>query len=234
MGDYGLDRGMVRIGGSFGIGEHQPRIEDGEALVLHRPHVEVVDRDDRVDVEVAFQPVDVLVPFHRLHERRHGMSAAPGIVRPDVDAQRDLAARPCREAVGEALERPRDQGEEIGRLGKRIDPCSEVPAIAGLSGGARIAVREQHRRQLPVGDDGNGVTRHHVGPIEEVGDATEAFGLAMSAKQIAGDVEAGQLRVGRRVCPRRDVEHEAVRHVPDRERLRADLVAGRPAVELDR
>ena len=60
----------------------------------------------------------------------------------------------------------------------------------------QIAVGEKHRRLGFVGLDARGVNRHHVRPVEEVGDAAEAFGLALRAIGRAGAVEAHQLGIG--------------------------------------
>ena len=38
-------------------------------LVFHRPHVEVVDRHDHVQVEVVLQAVHLFVPAHRFLQR---------------------------------------------------------------------------------------------------------------------------------------------------------------------
>ena len=52
--DDGLDMGVVVVGRGLGVGEHIFVVEDVEALVLHRPHVEVGYGDDVEDVEVVF------------------------------------------------------------------------------------------------------------------------------------------------------------------------------------
>ena len=75
-----------------------------------------------------------------------------------------------------------DQREQIGRLRERIVPDREMPAVPGTSPlRDEIAVGEQHRRFGFVGLDARRVDRHHVRPVEEIGDAAEAFGLALRA-----------------------------------------------------
>ena len=52
--DDRLDRGEVGVGRGLGAGQHVFVVEDVEALVLHRAHVEVGDGDDHEDVEIVF------------------------------------------------------------------------------------------------------------------------------------------------------------------------------------
>ena len=54
----------VTIGGGFGIRKHEFGVEDVEALVLHRAHVEVAHRHDVELIEVVFQAVALLIPEH--------------------------------------------------------------------------------------------------------------------------------------------------------------------------
>ncbi len=63
--DDALDALVVAVGRGLGLGQHVARVEDVEALILHRPGVEVADRDDVEDVEVVFEPEHLLVPAHR-------------------------------------------------------------------------------------------------------------------------------------------------------------------------
>ncbi len=93
MRDDRLDGGIVGIGRRVGAGENVFVVEDVEALVLHRPHVEVADRDDHEDVEIVFAAEGFLVPAHRALQRFHRIGAAILLALLDEDAQRDLAAR---------------------------------------------------------------------------------------------------------------------------------------------
>ena len=52
----------VAVGGGVGAGQHVLGVEDVEALVLHRAHVEVADGDDHVVVEVELEAEHLLVP----------------------------------------------------------------------------------------------------------------------------------------------------------------------------
>ena len=102
-----------------------------------------------------------------------------------------------------------DQREQVAGLGVRIAPHRVVPLAAveraALDG---IAVGEQHRGLVAVGLDARGVGGEHVGPVEEVGDAAEALGLALRAIDAAREVEAGQRLVGLRVAVGDGLERE--------------------------
>ncbi len=86
------DRVEVIVGRGVGIGEDIARIEDVEALVLHRPEVEIVDRDDVEHVEIIFAAIDALVPCHRDLERLERVAGLGDIGGAHPDAERDLAA----------------------------------------------------------------------------------------------------------------------------------------------
>ncbi len=70
------------------------------------------------------------------------------------------------------------------------------------------------------------IARHHVGPVDEIGDAAEALGLALRAEIAAGLVETAQARVVLRLDAGLDVEREAVRHVARGRGLPARLDSG--------
>ena len=223
--DDRLDRGEIVVGGRVRAGEHVHRVEDIEPLVLHRPHVEVVDRDDHEDVEVVLEAVDILVPAHRVLERAHRVAATVEVVGLHVDPQRHLAPRPRRERVLDAFEPARDQREEVARLGERILP-HHIPA-AVVQGAAIdvVPVREHHRETPRIRGDSGAVPRHHVRAVEKPGDLPEPFRLALRAQVPRRRVESfeGLVRAG----PDGDlgVEHERVRGVAEGQRLGRDLDA---------
>jgi hypothetical protein len=95
-----------------------------------------------------------------------------------------------------------------------------MAAVGKVAGGGEIAVGEQHRRLTFVGLDPRGVDRHDVGPVREIGDAAEAFRLALGAIGVAGAVEAHELGVGGRVDDGLDREREGpVRRLRDGETI---------------
>ena len=94
MADHRGDRIVIGVGRGGGIGEDVAGVEDIEAFVFHRPHVEIADRDNVEQVEIVFAPEAAFVPFHRRLERGHrvgGAGEVGGIADPDVE--RDCAAR---------------------------------------------------------------------------------------------------------------------------------------------
>ncbi len=89
--DDALDQLVVAVRRRPRTCQHVLGVEDVEALVLHRSHVEVVHGDDVEHVEVVFAAVDALVPRHRELQRVERV-VAPALVgaRRDPDIQRHL------------------------------------------------------------------------------------------------------------------------------------------------
>ena len=207
--DDAVDARVVGIGCGVGRCQHILVVEDVEALVLHRTHVEGRDGDDHEDIEVVFAPERLLVPAHGALKRVHREAGARLLSGLDVDAQRDAAPRHGDERILDVAERAADQREQIGRLGKRVVPDREVTGGAGdVPGGRQVAVGEQHRRLGLIGFQARGVDRHYVGPVGEIGDAAKALGLALGAIGITRTIEPGQVRIGGRVDQGLDLEHE--------------------------
>ena len=192
--DDGFDRDEVVVGRGRRRGQHVFVVEDVEALVLHRAHVEVGHRDDHEHVEIVFAAERLLVPAHGALERIHGVAGAVFLAGLDIDAERDLAAGRGDEAVLDVAELAADQREQIGGLRPGIVPDREMAAAGQIAALAQIAVGEQHRRFGLVGLDARGEDRHHVGTVGIIGDAAEAFGLALGAVVAARPVEPGELR----------------------------------------
>ena len=89
---HAFDAGIIVIGGGFGRGQQHLVVEDVEALVLHRAHVEGADGHDHEDVQVVFAAIGLFVPLHGTLQRAHGVSGARFVAMLDVDRQIDLAA----------------------------------------------------------------------------------------------------------------------------------------------
>ncbi len=81
----------------------------------------------------------------------------------------------------------------------RVDPAREVPAGVAIAGQIttvlQVAVGQQHRIRSLVGTQQDRVGRHHIGPVQEVGDASETLGFALCEEGIVADVQAHQLGV---------------------------------------
>ena len=197
MGDHRLDVGEIGIGRGVLRRQHEFVVEDVEPLVLHGSHVEVGDCDDHEHVEIVLAAVARLVPAHGALEAVHGVGAARFLAGLDEDFQRNGTARHGAERIFHAGELAADQREQITGLRKGIVPDREMAIGPGnLAARDRIAVGEQDRRLALRGLDSRGVYRHHVRPVEKVGDAPEALGLALRAIARARAIEPHQLRVG--------------------------------------
>ena len=144
--DHRLDAGIVGVGRGVGTRQHVFVVEDVEALVLHRPHVEVGDGDDHENIEIVFAAEALLVPAHRALERVHGVAAAVLLARLDIDAQHDVAPRHGAEFVLDVHEIAADQRKQIRRLLERVVPDGEMAAAGQVAAVDEIAVGQQHRR----------------------------------------------------------------------------------------
>ena len=110
------------------------------------------------------------------------------------------------------------------------------PGARHVALGNEIAVGQQHRRFAFVGFDARGVDRHHVRPIEEIGDAAKAFGLALGAIGRAGAVKPHELRIADGIDDCFDFEFEwAVRRLRNGEPIGSgDEVFRRQRLAVDR
>ena len=140
----------VGVGGRFGVRQHVLRVEDVEALVLHRAHVEVAHRDDHEAVQIEFEPEALLRP-----------SGSNGSANPSRDGScRDRAARPtpaaafpcpsrssCALRARPACRRPArtDSSAFLNGSSQRAKwrPSGRSPSST------QVAVRQQHRIRRP-------------------------------------------------------------------------------------
>ena len=225
MGHDGLDRGVIRIRRGLRPCQYIAIVEDVEALVLHRPHVEIADRDDHEDIEIVFETEAGLVPAHRRLERGHRMVAAIFLAVLDENAKRDPPPRGRREMVLDACEIACHQREQIGRLRKGIVPASPMAAVGQVARLHRIAVREQDRIERLLRRHPNGEGRGDVRPVEIIGDPPESLRLALGAEVAARCVEALQLGVLAGFDLDLGLEGKADRRIEDRKHRLADLVS---------
>ena len=126
--DDPLDARVIVVGRRLRRREDVFVVEDVEALVLHRAHIEIGDGDDVEHVEIVFAPVSLLVPGHRSLERVHRIVGALLAAVLDVDRERDLAAGRGDERIGDMAEIAGDQREQVARLLVRIAPDGVVAA----------------------------------------------------------------------------------------------------------
>ena len=183
--NHRCNRVEVGVARGFRVGQDVARVEDVEALVLHRPEVEVGNRDDVEAIEIIFAAIGPLVPGHGRFQGPHGVRG-PGDVRlMHPDSELDLAAAHRGETVAVAGKIARDQSEQIARLGKRVLPKRPMTTVGAVTGLNRIAICEQHRKASLVRAQPDPIARQDVGTIREEGDPAEALGLALGAEQSA-------------------------------------------------
>ena len=215
--DHAFDALVIGVGRGFGPGQDQRVVEDIEPLVLHRAHVEVGDGDDHEGVEIVFEAEALFVPFHRALERFHRPGAAVLLAGLDIDPQVDLALRARVEAVLHHAELSGDQREEIGRLRERVFPDREV-APARRHRRFRSDCRSTSRTGASFAS-ASMRTRNfdkHVRPVEVIGDAPEAFRLALRAIDALRTVKPGQRLVRFGIADRLDFEREGLRRARPR------------------
>ena len=99
VGRHGLNPLEGLVGGGIRAGEHAGGVEDVEALVLHGPHVEIVDRDDIEHIEVVLAPVTSSSQRMECFQGLHGVIALVEVFGLDVDFARHLAATAGDKAV---------------------------------------------------------------------------------------------------------------------------------------
>ena len=211
--DHALDAEEVLVGGGIGACQHVLRVEDIQSLVFHRPHVEIVDRNDVVHLQITFPAILLLVPTHRLDQRAHRVITLVGVFRLDIDAQLHLTAR-CRGVVTLYITQVAShKSEQVARFGDGIVPLRVVPAVGQVAGSARVPVREQDRVTRLLGLDAHGETCHHVGPVGEPGDLAEALRLTLGAEHAPRAVEPLQRSVVLRLDYDLGLQHEGLGRV---------------------
>mmetsp|Transcript_10786 Transcript_10786/g.25548 ORF Transcript_10786/g.25548 Transcript_10786/m.25548 type:complete len:550 (+) Transcript_10786:990-2639(+) len=201
---------VVRVGSGRWIGQDVRRVEDVESLVFHRSHVEGIDRDDIVEIEVVFQSVLVLVPLHGILEGFHGVLELVGILGVGVNVELDGALAGLRHVrIRNLPEIASNAAKQIGRLGVGIGPDCVV-AVAFFPGSLldQVSVGQQHRVLLLVGLEADGFKDGHVvGTVRVVRDAAESHGLALGTVHRTGLVQSAELCVflrDDRHCSRQD------------------------------
>ena len=140
MGHDSLDIEVVEIGRRIRSGQHEFRVKDIEALVLHRPHIEVVDRHNIEEVEIVLPPINLLIPHHRALQRGHCVITLIDIVGFGIDSKRHLTPGGCLELILNPFKVTGHQREEVGRFGKWILPGDPVATIRVATTRGAIAV----------------------------------------------------------------------------------------------
>ena len=226
--DDRFDSGEIEVGCGLRVCQHELVIEDIEALVLHRAHVEVRHRDDHEDVEIVFAAIGLFVPAHAALEGVHGVGALVLFAVLAINAHLHCASGGGCEAVGDQAEVTAHHGEQIGRLGEGVVPHREMPIAAlDLATVDHVAVGQEHRRLADRRLDPGCVDRQHVRPIEEIGDPTKTLCLALGAVGAAGAKEPHQLGVAGGIDLGGDLQFKRlVRNLADNQAVGRHLVTG--------
>jgi hypothetical protein len=122
----------------------------------------------------------------------------------------------------------RHHGEQIARLRERVLPDGEVPADRPRCPSRRDCRSTAAPAPRLAGLDAHPIAREHVGAVGEVGDAAEAFSLALGAVDAVGAVKPGQRLVVLGIAARRDLQHEGpLRHMRNRKPRLAEFIVAR-------
>ena len=128
--DDGFDAFIIHIGRRIRPCQNEFGVENIQALVFHRPHIEVRHRDDIEQIQIVFEAIDLLVPLHGPFQAVHRIVTAILVAMFDKDTQRHITARHGLETVFDTGQITGHQRKQVGRLGERIFPHREMtPAI---------------------------------------------------------------------------------------------------------
>ena len=198
MRHHAGDAIKILVGSGFGVSENVFGIEDVEALVLHRPGVEITHRNDVELVKIILAAIDLLVPGHAGLEGGHGMGAARHIGFRCPYRQLHTPAANGGELVSQRRQITGHQCEEIAGLGPGVRPGDGVAAIGQRHLRTAVAIGEQHRVARGIGLEPYRVRGEHIRTIREPGDAAEALGFALCHQPALRGIKTHQPRVGSR------------------------------------
>ena len=147
----------------------------------------------------------------------------------DIDAEIDFAPGSGGEAVFNHTEIAGHESEQIGGFWEGVVPDGEMTPVGEITAFHRIAVRQKKRRVFAIRFHAHGIDGQNVWPVEEIGDAAEAFGFALRAENTTGNVEPHQRRVLRWRDPGHDGQLEPARgrQPGDRQAVGRGIIVGR-------
>ena len=122
------------------------------------------------------------------------------IARAHVDLQQVFRARARDDALLARHQVAGDQGKQVAGFFVRVVPGGVVASALQIARFEQVAVGQQHRPARLVGAQGDGVGGHHVGAVEEVGDAPKTLGLALGEEVAAAHEQAHEPAVLFRVA----------------------------------
>ena len=142
----------------------------------------------------------------------------------DVDPQIDGAPAHGGEAVLQQAQISGDQGKQIGRLRERVFPADPVATAFVLTRGNRVAVGQQHRIALTLGDHRGSEAAHHIRAVEIIGNLAETLGLALGAEHAARLIQPFQRGIVLRLDTGGQGQLEACATWLQRQAVTVDLV----------
>jgi hypothetical protein len=147
------------------------------------------------------------------------------VLRFDMNLQRQLATGGGGEAVVDMAQVPGNQGKQVTGFGEWIHPGHPVAPVRQLLPLYRVAVGEQHRVTLPIGDDGGNEPGHHIRAVQKPGDTAKPLGLALGAEHATRAVQPLQGGIILGSDPNLTLQHELGWYPMDGQPLAVHLVA---------
>ncbi|MCY1218875.1 hypothetical protein D9M72_308290 [compost metagenome] len=169
-----------------------------------------------------------------MDQRIHGVAGLVKVARLDPDLQQLVLAGGGLDPFLDAFELARDQREQVGRLAERVFPYGFMAAVGQFALAHQVAVGQQHRVGGAVGAQRDAVGRHHVGTVQEVGDAAKALGFALGEEVAVGHIQARQRGIGRGLARGGDLQRALRRQAGDGQRAGIlGRVGDRLAIQAD-
>ena len=216
------------------FGENVLRVEDVQALVLHRAHVEVAGGDDHEALQVQRQAEAGLVPDHAGDQRVHGVFGLVHVAGAHIDLQQMVLAAAAADALFARHQLAGHQRKQVAGLLVRIDPLREVATVGQVAFFDQVAVGQQHRVLGLVGAQRDGVACHHVRTVQEIGDAAKTLGFTLREEGVLAHVQTHELGVFLRRAGGEDLQLEgfgAIGQVAQHQGLALHLERAAAAVE---
>ena len=131
---------VVAIGGGGRLGQHILGVEDVEAFVFHRAHVEVAGCHNHEALQIEREAKPRLVPRYAGLQRLHGVARFVQIARAHIDLQQMFFARAAGDALLTRYQQPRHQRKQVAGFAERVAPLRVVAAIGQIALLQQIAV----------------------------------------------------------------------------------------------
>src|SRR5690554_6500413 len=128
------------VAGRRRVCKHVGGIEDIQALVFHRAHIEVARGHNHETVQVELQPIALFIPTEGTQEAVHGPLSTVFCSVVAIDLEQYLAAAACAYALLTAREVSCHNGKKVAGLGMRVLPDRLVPTIFEMPRGNQVAV----------------------------------------------------------------------------------------------